>query len=398
VEGAAVDFTLSEEQQAAAEAARAVFADVVPGGGLPSPAVGTEPIADDIDRELWQALTKSDLPGITLGEQYGGSGLDPVAWCLVLRESAQVLARVPLLETGAAALAVQRYGSEEQRLRLLPEVAAGRLLLGVAPHGRSGHEAADTGVRADPAGGTSSGTDAGAGGWTLHGSQTAVPYARVMDRVLVPARCAAGTLLLLVDPHAPGVELRRQVSARGEPMAEMVFDGVRLEPSAQLGPVAPDGGNWQYLRGLLVVGTAALCLGLGERILRITADYTGGREQFGHPVASFQAVAMQVADRYIDLRAMEVTLWQAAWRIGLDEPELPGHLPLAADLATAKVWSAEGVRGIASTAQHLHGGIGADLDYPLHRYHAWAKYLELFLGPAPAFEEELGAVLARHPL
>jgi len=388
VEGAAVDFTLSEEQQAAAEAARAVFADVVPGGGMPSPAVGIEPITDDIDRELWQAVTKSDLTGIALGEQYGGSGLDPVAWCLVLRESARVLARVPLLETGAAALVVQRYGSEEQRLRLLPEVAAGRLLLGVAPHGRSGHEPADTGVRADPAG----------GGWTLHGSQTAVPYAQVMDRVVVPARCAAGTLLLLVDPHAPGVELRRQVSARGELMAEMVFDGVQLEPSAQLGVPAPDAGNWAYLRGLLVVGTAALCLGLGEQILRITADYTGRREQFGHPVASFQAVAMQMADRYIDLRAMEATLWQAAWRIGLDRPELPGHLPVAADLATAKVWSAEGVRAIAATAQHLHGGIGADLDYPLHRYHAWAKYLELFLGPAPAFEEELGALLAEHPL
>jgi len=386
-----VDFTLSEEQQAAAEAARSAFADVAPGAGVPSPAVGSGPIAEDIDRELWQRLTKSDLPGIALGERYGGSGLDPVAWCLVLRESARVLARVPLLETGAAALAVQRYGSEEQRRRLLPEVAAGRLLLGVAPHGRSGHEPADLGVRADP-------DPENAGGWTLHGTQTAVPYAQVMDRVLVPARSAAGTLLLLVDPHAPGVELRRQVSARGELMAEMVLDGVRLEPAAQLGAPAPDAANWQYLRGLLIVGTAALCLGLGEQILRTTADYTSRREQFGHPVATFQAVAMQAADRFIDLRAMEATLWQAAWRIGLDQPELPGHLPLAADLATAKVWSAEGVRAIASTAQHLHGGIGADLDYSLHRYHAWAKYLELFLGPAPAYEEEIGAILAEHAL
>jgi alkylation response protein AidB-like acyl-CoA dehydrogenase len=389
-----VDFTLTEEQQAAAEAARAAFADVAPDGGVPSPAVGIEPVSADIDRELWQRLTKSDLPGIALGEQYGGSGLDPVAWCLVLRESARVLARVPLLETGAAALAVQRHGSEEQRRRLLPEVVAGRLLLGVAPHGRSGHEPADLSVRAEPA----SGDDGRPDGWTLYGSQTAVPYAQVMDRVLVPARAAAGTLLLLVDPHAPGVELRRQVSARGELMAEMVFDGARALPSAQLGAPAPSGGNWLDVRGLLIVGTAALCLGLGEQILRITADYTGKREQFGHRVATFQAVAVQAADRYIDLRAMEATLWQAAWRIGLEDPALPDRLPLAADLATAKVWSAEGVRTIASTAQHLHGGIGADVDYPLHRYHAWAKYLELFLGPAPAYEEEIGAILAEHAL
>ena len=83
---------------------------------------------------------------------------------------------------------------------------------------------------------------------------------------------------------------------------------------------------------------------------------------------------------------------------GVGKPGTDGQMIDVIDLATAKVWSAEGVRAIASTAQHLHGGIGADLDYSLHRYHAWAKYLELFLGPAPAFEEELGALLAEHPL
>ncbi|MEY9966026.1 alkylation response protein AidB-like acyl-CoA dehydrogenase [Streptacidiphilus sp. MAP12-16] len=391
-----MDFTFTEEQQAAAEAARAAFAGVTPDGGVPSPAVGIEPVSEDVDRELWLRLAKSDLPGIALAEEYGGSGLDPVAWCLVLREAARVLARVPLLETGAAALAVQRYGSEEQRRRLLPEVAAGRLLLGVAPHGRTGHEPADQAVRAEAD---------GQGGWTLHGVQTAVPHAQVMDRIVVPARGDTGTLLLLVDPHAAGVELRRQVTAHGELAAELVFDGARVDAAAQLGAPAPDAANWLYLRGLLIVGTAALCLGLGEQILRITADYTGKREQFGHPVATFQAVAVQAADRYIDLRAMEVTLWQAAWRIGLIEKgetdtvsEGTGRLPLAADLATAKVWSAEGVRAVAATAQHLHGGMGADLDYPLHRYHAWAKHLELFLGPAPAYEEEIGAILAEHQL
>ncbi|MFC1410278.1 acyl-CoA dehydrogenase family protein [Streptacidiphilus sp. N1-12] len=388
-----MDFTFTEEQQAAAEAARAALADVAV-DGVPSPAVSNEPVAEDIDRELWQRLAKSDLTGLALAEEYGGSGLDPVAWCLVLREAARVLARVPLLETGAAALAVQRYGSAEQRRRLLPEVAAGRLLLGVAPHGRTGHEPADQAVRAEAGPGPD-------GGWLLHGTQTAVPYAPLMDRIVVPARSDLGTLLLLVDPHGPGVELRRQVTAHGEPAAEMVFDGARVEAAAVLGEPAPDGANWLHLRGLLIVGNAALCLGLGEQILRITADYTGKREQFGHPVATFQAVAMQAADRYVDLRAMEVTLWQAAWRIGLAEAgvaEEPGRIPLAADLATAKVWSAEGVRGIAATAQHLHGGMGADLDYPLHRYHAWAKHLELFLGPAPAYEQEVGDILAEHQL
>ncbi|MGW1606278.1 acyl-CoA dehydrogenase family protein, partial [Streptomyces eurythermus] len=154
-------------------------------------------------------------------------------------------------------------------------------------------------------------------------------------------------------------------------------------------------GAWEWLHALLVTGTCALALGLGERVLRMTGEYTGKREQFGHPIATFQAVAVQAADRYIDLRAMEVTLWQAAWRIASGAP---GALPAAGDVAVAKIWAAEGVRRVVQTAQHLHGGFGADTDYPLHRYHAWAKHLELALGPAAAYEERLGDLLATHPL
>jgi alkylation response protein AidB-like acyl-CoA dehydrogenase len=93
---------------------------------------------------------------------------------------------------------------------------------------------------------------------------------------------------------------------------------------------------------------------------------------------------MQVADRYIDLRAMEATLWQAASDWQLD--------PVA--VAVAKIWASEGVRRVVQTAQHLHGGFGADTDYVLHRYHAWAKQLELSLGPAAMHEEALGDLLA----
>ncbi|WP_037602653.1 acyl-CoA dehydrogenase family protein [Streptacidiphilus rugosus] len=382
-----MDFTFTEEQQAAAEAARAVFADVPPEGGVPSPAVGIDPVSTDVDRELWDRLAKSDLIGIALDEQYGGGGLDEIAWCLVLRESARVLARVPLLETGAAALAIAAFGSAELRQRLLPEIAAGRLLVGVAAQGRTGHEPADEAVTAEPV----------PGGWLLRGLQTGVSWAPVMDLVLVPARSSRGTLLLLVDPRGAGVTLNRQVSTNGELAGELVFDGAVVAASWQLGDPAADGSNWRAVRARMIVGVAALCLGLGEAALRLTSGYASKREQFGHPIATFQAVAMQSADQYINLRSMEVTLWQAAWRI-VAGAELADRLPLEADLATAKIWSAEGVRTIASTAQHLHGGIGADLDYPLHRYHAWAKHLELLLGPAAAYEQELGDLLAEHQL
>lgn len=93
----------------------------------------------------------------------------------------------------------------------------------------------------------------------------------------------------------------------------------------------------------------------------MSSEYTSKREQFGFPVATFQAVAVQAADRYIDLRAMEVTLWQAAWRIGAGAGDT---LPVAGDVAVAKIWASEGVRRVVQTAQHLHGGFGADVDYP----------------------------------
>jgi alkylation response protein AidB-like acyl-CoA dehydrogenase len=376
-----VDFTFSEEQQAAAEAAAGVFADVVP-DGVPSPADTTGAVADDFDRALWARLAEADLLSLLLDEEYGGAGLDAIALCLVLRESAKVLARVPLLESSAAAATVQAYGGKELRSALLTRAGRGDLVLTVAAHGRTGHDPAELAVTARRDGER----------WVLDGVQTAVPWAYNADLVVVPAHTDDDrTVLALVAPDRDGVVRAEQISTTGERLAELRLESV---PIAVVDVIEADGA-WECLRDLLTAGTCALSLGLGTAVLRMTSEYTGKREQFGFPVATFQAVAVQAADRYIDLRAMEATLWQAAWRIASGAP---GALPAAADLAVAKIWAAEGVRRVVQTAQHLHGGFGADTDYPLHRYHAWAKHLELSLGPAAAHEEALGDLLAAHPL
>ncbi|MEU2288164.1 acyl-CoA dehydrogenase family protein [Streptomyces sp. NPDC013178] len=376
-----MDFTFTEEQQAAAEAARGVFADVTP-DGVPSPALTTGPVADDFDRALWARTADADLLSLLLDEDYGGAGLDTVALCLVLRESAKVLARIPLLESSAAAAAVQAYGSPESKSALLARAGRGEVVLTVAAHGRTGHDPAELAVTARQDGEE----------WVLDGTQTAVPWAYDADFVLVPAHTADDRSVLALVPRAhEGTTLAEQTSTTGERLGELRLESARIAPQ----DVITADGAWEWLRGLLATGTCALALGLGERVLRMTSDYTGKREQFGHPIASFQAVAVQAADRYIDLRAMEVTLWQAAWRIASGAP---GALPATGDIAVAKIWASEGVRRIVQTAQHLHGGFGADVDYPLHRYHAWAKHLELSLGPAAAHEETLGDLLAAHPL
>ncbi|OPF82042.1 acyl-CoA dehydrogenase [Streptomyces antioxidans] len=381
-----MDFTFTEEQQAAVEAAKAVFSSVTP-DSVPSPALTAGAVADDFDRALWRKLAEGDLLGLTLDPRHGGSGLDPLALCLVLRECGRVLARVPLLESSAAALAVQRYGGDELCAEVLPRAARGELVLTVAASGRTGHGPAELAVQARRNG----------EGWVLDGVQTAVPWAHGADRVLVPAHTGEGvTVLALVPRDHEGVALEEQISTSGERQAEVRLDGARLAYRE----VLTADGAWEWLRDLLTTGVCALTLGLGSAVLDLTSSYVSQREQFGFPLATFQAVAVQTADRYIDLRAMEATLCQAAWRLSLDEarPTASGALPIAGDVAVAKIWAAEGVRRVVQTAQHLHGGFGAVTDYPLHRYHAWGKQLELSLGSAAAHEEALGELLAAHPL
>ncbi|MGW6906904.1 acyl-CoA dehydrogenase family protein [Streptomyces sp. NPDC054940] len=376
-----MDFTFTEEQQAAAEAARGVFAGVAP-DAVPSPALTPGAVADDFDRPLWRRLADADLLSLQLAEEYGGAGLDAIALCLVLRESAKVLARVPLLESSAAMAAVQAYGGPELKAELLARAGRGEVVLTVAAHGRTGHDPAELAVTARQDGAE----------WVLDGVQTMVPWAYDADLVVVPARTATDrTVLALVPRDAAGLSLAEQFSTSGERLGELRLESVRTAKR----DVIDTEGAWEWLRELLTTGTCALALGLGERVLGMTSDYASKREQFGHPIATFQAVAVQSADRYIDLRAMEATLWQAAWRIASGAP---GALPASGDVAVAKIWASDGVRRIVQTAQHLHGGFGADVDYPLHRYHAWAKHLELALGPAAAHEEALGELLAAHPL
>ncbi|MET8414997.1 acyl-CoA dehydrogenase family protein [Streptomyces sp. NPDC005134] len=378
-----MDFTFTEEQQAAVEAARAIFSGVEP-DGVPSPALTPGAVAEDIDRPLWAQLAAGDLLGLTLAPEHGGAGLDPVALCLVLRESAKVLARVPLLETCAVAMSLQRDGDPGLAAELLPRVGRGELVLTVGANGRTGHDPAELAVTAL--------RDSNSSVWVLDGVQSGVPWAHSADWIAVPAHTADGrAVLALVGRTAEGVTLAEQFSTSGELLAEVRLDGVRIEDRALIGTP----GAWEWLRALLTTGTCALALGLGETVLSMTSEYTGKREQFGFPVATFQSVAVQAADRYIDLRAMEVTLWQAAWRISTGTA---GALPVAGDIAVAKIWASDGVRRIVQTAQHLHGGFGADTDYPLHRFHAWAKHIELSLGPAAAHEEALGDLLAAHPL
>ena len=186
---------------------------------------------------------------------------------------------------------------------------------------------------------------------------------------------------------ADGLERRRQDTTTGTPDAQLVLDGVRVGPDALLGPADPAGTSLRWLVEHATVAACAVMSGVAAEAVRITGEYTTGREQFGRPIATFQAVGQRAADAYVDAQAIRLTMLQAAWR-------LAAGVPADREVAVAKYWASLGGQRVVHAAAHLHGGMGVDRDYPLHRYFLLAKQLELLFGGASRQLLALGGVLA----
>ena len=165
----------------------------------------------------------------------------------------------------------------------------------------------------------------------------------------------------------------------------MVLDGVTLTDDRVLGPGA-EVADWLVARG--TVGLCAVQAGILERALELTAEYARNRVQFGRPIGSFQAVTQRLADAYIDVEAVRLTMWQAAWLLAAGDPAA------GTAVATAKFWAAEAGHRVAHTAVHVHGGLGIDMSYPVHRYFTAAKHHEFALGGATAQLRRIGAALS----
>ncbi len=363
-----MDFTFTEEQETVSKLARDLFERRATQERLTELEAG----AIRFDDALWKELAAADLLGTALPESVGGNGGGFVELGVLLAEVGWAVAPVPAYATLAlGADPIARHGNPEQQQRFLPGIVAGKRILtaGLAEPGRS-----DATVPA-----TTAGRDGG--NWRLDGVKELVPAAQFADTVLIPASMEdgeAGLFLLATDAH--GVEIRPATTTNREPHADIYLDGATVSDADRL--VGAD--LIESLRTRALVALCAVQLGVAERALRIAAEYTTGREQFGRPIGSFQAVQQRMADAFIDVEAIRWTTWHAAWLIAHGRP---------ADRAAriAKFWAAEAGARVAATAQHVHGGIGIDITYPLHRYFLWAKHNELTLGPAAAQLAHLGA-------
>jgi 3-oxocholest-4-en-26-oyl-CoA dehydrogenase beta subunit len=336
--------------------------------------------ADGFDPALWADLAGAGVLAAALPEPLGGAGLGLLARCAVLTETGRAVAPVPYLASivlGASALA--RFGTPDQQRQWAAPAARGELILTAALAEEDGDDPRVPSATAEPV--------RGGGGWLLSGVKTTVPAAPLAALMLVPAATPQGVTVFLVAPGDEGVAVTRQQVTGGGGAGRVVLAEVRLPGDRVLG--SPASGleitDWLVAHG--TVGLCALQLGVVERALELTSEYARNRVQFGKPIGSFQAVAQRLADAYIDVEAVRLTMWQAAWR-------LSAGLPAGTEVATAKFWAADAGHRVAHAAVHVHGGVGIDLDYPLHRYFTAAKRCEFALGGATAQLRRIGAALA----
>jgi 3-oxocholest-4-en-26-oyl-CoA dehydrogenase beta subunit len=364
-----VNFDLSEEQKVISDLARTIFE-----GHATTQRVKQVEAGDGIDRELWRELAGANLLGLCLPSEHGGSDMGMVELVLLAEQQGRTVAPVPLVPSTVAAMAVGEFGSAELIAALMPGVVDGTVLLTSA--------LAEAGAN-DPLRPATTATTEPDGSVRVHGFKPSVPSLPHAEFVLVPATRADGAVIVAVVPtDASGVRLEPVATSNREPQAHLHLDTVVPADRVLDDPTVV---GWLFEHHL--VGIAGVQLGVATGALEHTARHVSTRQQFGRPLSSFQAVTQRAADGYITTEALRSTTLNAAWRLaeGLDA---------RADALVAAYWASEGAQQVVLAAQHLHGGIGADIDYPVHRFFLWGMQLATTLGTASSHLAHLGRLMA----
>jgi alkylation response protein AidB-like acyl-CoA dehydrogenase len=367
-----MDFALTDDQVALQGLAHEILSEQVTNDHLKAldRAASEAGTISVFDRGLWKQLADAGLTGIAVPEEHGGAGLGFLDLAVVLEEVGRAVAPVPAVATLTTAYVLAR-SAPDAVAGLLPGVAAGDTILTTAFG-----EVSDVTARRD------------GDGWVIDGEKGFVPYGAEADVVVIPALSEPGTVLALVRKGREGLNVTELHTTNREPQALLGFDSVRIDAA----DVLDDGGR--MLDDLRRHHTSALTMvaaGVCEAALEMTAKHTIAREQFGKPIATFQAVGQRAADAYIDTEMVRLTALQAAWR-------LSAGWPADEEIAVAKFWAGDGGMRALHACQHLHGGLGVDLDYPLHRYFLWCKQIEHELGTPTRALLTLGAHLAATPV
>jgi alkylation response protein AidB-like acyl-CoA dehydrogenase len=326
------------------------------------------------DRELWSKLIDADILSTTAPESLGGGSFGVLEETAVLVALGRQIAAVPYLESVVlAAGALAKFGDEALQRDWATPAVKGEKILTVALDGEMGQ-------------GPVQAQGADDSGYTLTGARAQVGYGPVADAFLVPAETDSGVKVFLVAAGDARVSVTSLKTTGHGSVGHLELHGVEVDAGRIVG--GAEVASWLATQGTL--GRSAFQLGVLERSLELTAEYAREREQFDRPIGSFQAVGQRLADGYIDIKGLRLTVTQAAWRLSED-------LPASLEVGTAAFWAAEAGHRVAHTTVHVHGGVGIDMDHPVHRYFLAAKQTEFAVGGATGQLLRIGRELAETP-
>lgn len=360
-----MDFKLTDDQRAFADMAQGLFADFCNDDQLRAHDVSGQPFMQD----LWQQCVNAGLHSIVVPEADGGLGLGLTELMTVLEQQGKALALVPLWEQQVGAAALTQFGLGAAQAAAAACLGGELLAVSLGNAYQSRGNPLQLGSNAQ-------------GGWELHGQAVAVPLADVAPRALLAANAGGQTRLVLVDLTAAGVTRTPGLSQHHQGLADLRFDHVALTADAVLAE-----GAFAWAEPRAVAALAALQLGVTQQQLRRTVEYVSERKQFERAIGSFQLVAGQMADGHIAVEALRSSLWQLVYRIdaGLGcKPQAHATRTLANDTG----------HRVGHMAQHVHGGMGVDVTYPIHRFLYWSRALAVTLGGTEHHLAALGDWLA----
>ncbi|ROS05295.1 alkylation response protein AidB-like acyl-CoA dehydrogenase [Sinobacterium caligoides] len=370
-----MDFSFSEQQQDVQNLARQILTEEV--SAERQDVVDQQP--DRFDKALWAKLAEAGLLGVSIAEKNGGMGFNFTELCFFIEEAGRTVAPIPVIPVlVSAALPIQQFGSVEQQRRLLQPLASGKTLITTAFMEPMGEDPATPLTQARPQG----------AGYVVNGVKTAVPLAHLSERVLISAKTDNGVVALMINPRAEGVTLVPLKVTSGEPQSEMRLENVLVATCDVLAGPEQGGELMTWAAQRTIVAYAAMQVGVSDKSMRMTASYTAERQQFGVPIATFQAVGHRAANCFIDVECLKLTAYQAASLLEAD-------VDASTEVEIAKVWAGDVGHRVSFASQHLHGGIGIDKDYPLWRYCLWARHIELTLGSSASTLAKLGEKIAK---
>jgi len=356
-----MDFQLSEDQRAIEQMAQSLFSDHCHDDYLRHWDASGEPLM----APLWALCQETGLHALAIPEPQGGSGLGMTELMLVLQAQGRSLGQVPLWRHQLAAATLATFGLGDLA-QLAAQAATGERLLSLSLDGL--HAANGIALQAT----------ACAEGWQVSGQVAALALGGQAHAALLPVLANGQTRLLLLDLGNPAIRRVPGVLTHGEAITDLHIEGLRVSADRVLPAAA-----LAWLEPRAIAALAALQLGVSaEHILR-TVAYVGERQQFDRRIGSFQAVQMSMADAHIALEALRSALWQLCYR-------LDAGLPAPSEAQATAYLACEAGHRIGHVAQHVHGGIGVDLTYPIHRYLYWSRALGIALGGSAACLERLG--------